>query len=121
MLDGHMPWDEREYRREYMRRWRAKNPEKARENTRLGLRRMRARDPERYRKYMRDWRASHPGRHNEINHKSLLKFRLQVLQHYGGTPPKCACCEFSNIDYLEIDHIDGGGSRHSKSIRPMPL
>ena len=42
------------------------------------------------------------------------KLRLEVLIHYGGNPPKCACCGESHIEFLTIDHIHGGGRKHSK-------
>lgn len=35
--------------------------------------------------------------------------RLQVLIHYGGTPPSCKCCGEHRYEFLAIDHIEGGG------------
>jgi len=31
------------------------------------------------------------------------------LEHYGGTPPKCACCGEFHYEFLSIDHIHGDG------------
>jgi len=39
--------------------------------------------------------------------------RLVVLQHYGG---KCVCCEETTHEFLEIDHIGGGGAKHRKEV-----
>jgi hypothetical protein len=40
--------------------------------------------------------------------------RLEVIGHYGGS---CACCGEKHILFLTIDHIDGGGNQHRKSLR----
>jgi len=42
--------------------------------------------------------------------------RTEVLFHYGGNPPKCNCCGESIIEFLCIDHVDGGGNKHRKQI-----
>src|SRR6266850_6520947 len=39
--------------------------------------------------------------------------RTLVLQHYGGA---CACCGETAFEFLCIDHVNGGGSQHRKSI-----
>ena len=28
-----------------------------------------------------------------------------TINHYGGSPPKCACCGENTYDFLTIDHI----------------
>jgi hypothetical protein len=48
--------------------------------------------------------------------QSHYRIRLDVLQHYGGNPPKCACCGEANLSFLTIDHINGGGVQHRKTI-----
>lgn len=42
---------------------------------------------------------------------ALLK--RETISYYGG---KCACCGESNIQFLTIDHINGGGTKHNKEI-----
>lgn len=49
------------------------------------------------------------------------KLRVEVLQHYGGSPPKCACCGESNAVFLCIDHINGRGERHRKKIKRQSI
>ena len=39
--------------------------------------------------------------------------REAAISHYGG---KCACCGESAIEFLCIDHVDGGGTKHRKSL-----
>lgn len=46
--------------------------------------------------------------------KQLAKnLRLKVIEAYGN---KCACCEESMIEFLCIDHVNGGGGKHRKEI-----
>ena len=40
------------------------------------------------------------------------EIKLEVLSHYGS---KCACCGESRLEFLCMDHINGGGSKHRKS------
>lgn len=42
------------------------------------------------------------------------KVKNAVFIHYGGF--KCACCGEDRRLFLSIDHIDGGGNSHRKSI-----
>ncbi|OLS16011.1 MAG: hypothetical protein RBG13Loki_0389 [Promethearchaeota archaeon CR_4] len=46
----------------------------------------------------------------------LRQIRLTVLRHYSGFIPKCACCGENEIKFLAIDHINGGGTRHRKTM-----
>ena len=41
------------------------------------------------------------------------RIRQNVINHYGGS---CACCGESRYEFLAIDHINGGGKQHIKSI-----
>lgn len=52
----------------------------------------------------------------ERNKKLNQKYRVQVLIHYGGDPPKCACCGESEFRFLTLDHINGGGSKQRREI-----
>lgn len=42
----------------------------------------------------------------------LQKLRLEVYIAYGGA--FCACCGESKMDFLSLDHVDGGGTRLRK-------
>lgn len=39
--------------------------------------------------------------------------RAEMIAAYGG---KCVCCGESNPRFLTIDHVDGGGTKHRRSI-----
>jgi hypothetical protein len=49
-------------------------------------------------------------RHDQQRHQ---KIRETVFSHYGTI---CVRCGFSDQRALSIDHIDGGGTQHRKSI-----
>ena len=44
------------------------------------------------------------------------RLRREVLVAYGGESPACACCGESIIEFLSIDHINGGGTQHRKEV-----
>ncbi|HEU04054.1 MAG TPA: hypothetical protein ENH95_02905 [Nitrosopumilus sp.] len=48
-------------------------------------------------------------RYSKIKHAELRK---NILAHYGSF---CSCCAISTKEFLVIDHINGGGTRHRKS------
>jgi len=53
------------------------------------------------------WRCQYP----EWRKKCREKVKREVLEHYGGNPPKCACCGESHFEFLTIDHMNGGGHK----------
>lgn len=48
--------------------------------------------------------------------KLMQKIKLEVLTHYGGNPPKCACCGESHIEFLVLDHIRAEGTKHRRKL-----
>jgi hypothetical protein len=46
-----------------------------------------------------------------INRK---KNKFNIIQHYGGV---CSCCGENRIEFLSVDHIDGGGNQHNQKLR----
>lgn len=41
------------------------------------------------------------------------RIREEVLRHYGH---RCACCGETHMEFLAIDHVNGGGRQHRKEI-----
>lgn len=41
------------------------------------------------------------------------KLRTEIIEHYGS---KCACCGEDQLEFLAIDHINGGGNQHRKRV-----
>lgn len=63
--------------------------------------------------YMKKWYSANKEKHNENTRINHLALKTEVINFYGG---KCCCCGESEIDFLAIDHIDGDGNSHRKSI-----
>jgi uncharacterized protein with PIN domain len=55
---------------------------------------------------------------NALRKTLRIKLRHEVLSHYAGDDLKCACpgCGERTIEFLCIDHIDGGGHLHRLEI-----
>jgi len=49
----------------------------------------------------------------ELNRTLRLQIKLETLKEYGS---KCTCCNEDKIEFLSIDHIDGKGAEHRKSL-----
>jgi len=80
-----------------------------------------------FKQYTRRYRKKYPEYAKEYYQKNRLRIKeqvktqrqkrkLRVLTHYGGSPPKCACCGESHSEFLSIDHINGCGTKHSERI-----
>lgn len=48
---------------------------------------------------------------------------MKVIEHYGGSPPSCECCDEMEYFFLSIDHIQGrknyprpGGRQYGKAL-----
>lgn len=52
---------------------------------------------------------------NLIDRTRWAQIRLQVLAHYSSGP-SCSCCGESHLEFLAIDHINGGGNQHRKEV-----
>jgi hypothetical protein len=48
---------------------------------------------------------------------SAGRLRIETLTYYGGGIAKCAMCGTLDMRVLTIDHINGGGNKHRKSIQ----
>lgn len=86
---------------------------------------MRATSKERYHNNKAEGKCGHcnnppvPGHvfcqyHLDQQAQQRVELRLEVLNAYGG--PKCAWCGETELRFLELDHIDGGGRQHLREI-----
>src|SRR5215471_5896001 len=101
-------------------RYGERHPERIKEQERLrNLRRV---------PYQRQWQAEHPEqvraskqsyrertreKEREYSQSKRVRNRLQVLSALGG---KCVRCGIDDWRVLQIDHIDGGGTRERKQV-----
>jgi hypothetical protein len=61
------------------------------------------------------------GQKGFVNNAVGLRFRnirdrIDAIRHYGGNPPRCACCGEDQFSLLSIDHIDGGGNEEREKL-----
>lgn len=127
---------------EYRKRWEIKNPDKVH----AAKRRYFARYPEKRKiakekytathspKEISEYNAEHyqknidklriKGREYYTKHceqvklyarRKRMELKLEVLNAYGG--PICQCCQETEVQFLSIDHINGGGVQHRKIQR----
>lgn len=73
---------------------------------------MREKNPERYRKSALDYYWRNRKVRNEKHRVYELKVKDEVFEHYGGYV--CACCGDKHKAFLTIDHINGGGTKQRK-------
>lgn len=90
---GNVPWNKGFYRI-WTKEWDEEKKEKARQRS-------------------KEYRS----KNKEIIKKRRMDLKLEVFQYYSGKEvPECACCGKKDFDSLSIDHLDGGGKKHRKSI-----
>jgi len=63
------------------------------------------------------WKKEHRKERLESDKRYRDKLRNDILIHYGGNPPTCACCGEQEIKFLGLDHINGNGTQERKRLR----
>lgn len=48
--------------------------------------------------------------------RKRYRLKQRVLSYYSDGTPACACCGEKRIEFLAIDHVDGGGNLQRKSL-----
>lgn len=66
-----------------------------------------------HRNYMKAWESAHVGHSAMRNRDSRLKTKIEVINHMGG---KCVCCGEAELEFLTIDHVNGGGEQERKKL-----
>jgi hypothetical protein len=51
--------------------------------------------------------------YSERNKRNDRTTRELAIGHYGG---ECACCKENRYEFLALDHTDGGGNQHRKTL-----
>ncbi len=64
------------------------------------------------------YRRNNVERRQEAGIRYRRSEKIAAMRAYSGPQPSCACpgCSESRIEFLSIDHIDGGGTEHRKQI-----
>ena len=76
----------------------------------------REKNKDKIKEYDKKWHKEWYKKNKKKIHQYRQKRRLKVLEHYGGKPPKCACCGETILQFLTIDHINGGGRKEFKKV-----
>ena len=63
--------------------------------------------------YHAAYRAGHRKHAAEYAKERDVLFRVSALMAYGWS---CACCGEDRYEFLAIDHINGGGTKHRKEL-----
>jgi len=59
----------------------------------------------------RQWVAKNAEYMADYSRQRCRREKLRVVSHYSGGGNCCACCGEYHIEFLCIDHIDGGGTK----------
>ncbi len=53
---------------------------------------------------------------NSASSRHWMKAKMEALSHYSNRSLKCALCDETDVIVLTIDHINGGGMEHRRSM-----
>lgn len=70
----------------------------------------------RHAEYAKEWRKNNPEKAKASRQRANAKRRYEVLAHYSGGEPKCACCGETELVFLQLDHINDDGAEHRRQI-----
>jgi len=48
--------------------------------------------------------------------KLAYKYKTKAINHYSNGTNSCSCCGEQHIEFLSINHINGGGNQHRKKV-----
>jgi hypothetical protein len=66
------------------------------------------------RQYNKEWRIKNRERDLKRQRDRQRQQRLDIIRYYSDGEMVCSCCGESIIEFLSIDHINGGGNSHRK-------
>ena len=56
------------------------------------------------------------GVYSKTSKVGKINARKIVIDHYSNGKNSCACCNEKIYEFLTIDHLNGGGTKHRKTI-----
>jgi len=78
--------------------------------------RWKIRNKEKVRKIARDYYQNNKIQFRQQVKEIKKKNRIDVIFHYSNGRMECKCCGEKLLDFLTVDHINGGGNTHRKII-----
>ena len=76
------------------------------------------RDKKKYKNQAKSWRKNNKKKVKIINKNYLQKLKLLIYEKYCNGKPKCACCGETQVEFMSIDHKNGGGREHRRKAGP---
>ncbi len=71
-------------------------------------------NPEKKKRSGQTWRKTHTQEILKKKRDYAKHLRIMAFNHYGTL---CSCCGENRLEFLCIDHINGGGNQHRKEIK----
>lgn len=99
-----------------VKEWQQNNKEKVREYNRKSY----LKHLEERRAHRREYYYSHKVQCNARRRKFYLALKTEVLTYYGNGQFACVVCGENRLPCLSIDHINGGGLKHCRSLGVSP-
>lgn len=96
----------KEYKKQYHIQNREKILEKVKEHY--------VRNREKRLAYGKQWRKNNPDKMHAYRNAHVKKLKDETFTAYGGYI--CSCCGETEKLFMTIDHINGGGNTHRKSL-----
>jgi len=66
---------------------------------------------------LKNFRINNRERINKQNAESRHRIKTSCISHYSLGKKECACCGERLMDFLTIDHINGGGHKHNMYLQ----
>ena len=60
-----------------------------------------------------EWQRANKEKCNAANKRCRDKYKTIVHDHYGN---ECECCQEARAEFLELDHVNGGGNKHRAEV-----
>lgn len=108
-------WDKthRAVKREQAKAWRHAHPEEVK----AMVHRSEAKRVEKRKVYAARYQEANKEKISARGKAWNRKNKLAVLNHYSPGGIRCACCGEQRIEFMTLDHVNGGGGQHRKEIK----
>lgn len=94
-----------------VKKWRQENDEYYKEQSNAANKLRYWENPEERRAYTRKYYRENVSAIRDQARQGRWDLKVEVIKAYGGS---CACCGDTHFEFLTIDHIKGGGTKHRK-------
>ena len=72
------------------------------------------RNKAKHNEYNKTYQKQHPRQRNNYLKGYRKGIKIAAFEAYGGCV--CACCGETHLEFLSIDHVDGGGAEHRRQL-----